>query len=93
MKYPYNQINLLEKPHNYMYAPFQGQELLDSYYLNRMSFIHCHFDIDGRGEIIDKDILISALPAINLWLNVNSFEMSNNYRKILTQVEITNHDR
>lgn len=37
MSYQYSQTNRLEEPHNYMYTPFQGAVLLQSYQSSRMS--------------------------------------------------------
>lgn len=39
MTYIYTQYNLLDKPNTYMYTPFQGYALLESYLSNRISII------------------------------------------------------
>jgi len=42
MTYPYNEQNLLENPHKYMYTPFQGVTLIQSYLKSRQDILSLH---------------------------------------------------
>ncbi|MDD2892315.1 MAG: hypothetical protein PHF20_00170 [Halothiobacillaceae bacterium] len=64
MNYPYTQANLLEQPHSYMYTPFKGAALLQSYLAGRMEILRqLHDGEAGRGGL-DQVLAASALPEI-----------------------------
>lgn len=64
MNYPYSQINRLEEPYNYMYTPFQGTGLLQSYQSSRMAVAHRHATSEQGSVDSDHMFVTYALPAL-----------------------------
>jgi len=59
--YPYSQANRLEEPHSYMYTPFQGAALLQSYLAGRVEFMH---RCSGNAGGLDAELAACALPEL-----------------------------
>ena len=65
MTYTYSKLNLLEDPYTYMYTPFQGIDLFQSYLKNRMEVIQKEHDIIYQTTGIDQILLDKALRFLN----------------------------
>lgn len=71
MSYVYSQINRLKEPHSYMYTPFRGDALLQSYQSSRMLVLR-RLATAGNGKADQDNILVTQ--AVSL-LN-NQFDTS-----------------
>ncbi len=83
MNYPYSQINRLEEPHNYMYTPFQGMALFQSYQSSRLDVMHRRAAVE-RGSIEPDHMLVAyALPALEKLFDAASLEGGKKFRALL----------
>lgn len=83
MSYPYSQTNRLEEPHAYMYTPFQGEELLQSYQVSRMEVLHRLAAAEYGGAELDRIVITHALPVLEKLFDATSFEAGNKFRTLL----------
>lgn len=83
MSYPYSQINRLEEPHSYMYTPFQGEALLQTYQSSRMVVRHRRADAEHGGAEPDRMLVTYALPELEKLFDVTSFEGGKRFRALL----------
>ena len=83
MNYPYSQTNRLEEPHNYMYTPFQGGALLQSYQSSRMAVVYRRTAADQRGVEPDHMLLAYALPILENIFDAISIETGKKLRALL----------
>ena len=82
MTYLYSQINRLEQPHTYMYAPFQGEDLLQSYQASRMAVLRRCQTAEPSTEVPDHLLLTYALPALVNLFTATSYEAGNRFRTL-----------
>jgi hypothetical protein len=80
MSYPYSQVNRLEQPHSYMYTPFQGRALLQSYESDRMAFIFSRANIVSCGIEPDCRLLNFALPLLGQFIGDTLLEFDKKFR-------------
>ena len=86
MSYPYSQINRLDEPHNYMYTPFQGEALLQSYQSTRMAVL-CRPTIVSRDSIEPDQMFVTyAMPALEKLIDATSAEVGKKFRALLEGV-------
>lgn len=64
MTYPYSQDNLLDVPHSYMYTPFQGASLFQSYLMSRSSIIRRHVEGKLGSSQSDHVLMTYSLPVL-----------------------------
>jgi hypothetical protein len=83
MSYPYSQINRLEEPHNYMYTPFQGVALLQSYQSSRMAVVHRRAAVEHESVEPDHMLVTYALPALEKLFDAASLEGGKKFRALL----------
>jgi hypothetical protein len=57
INYKYTEENLLDNPHNYMYASFQGEEFVNAYYKNRLNYIKL-FELKANQIYINTDLFL-----------------------------------
>lgn len=66
MEYLYTSANRLEQPHNYMYTPFQGELLLQSYLESRMAQLQNILSAgDPVGELTDASLDQHIVPHLH----------------------------
>lgn len=80
MNYPYTQANLLEHPHQYMYTPFRGTALLQSYLAARMEVMHKLGDDEASRERVDQMLAGSVLAEIARAFDARSREAGARFR-------------
>lgn len=83
MIYPYSQTNRLEEPHNYMYTPFQGELLLQSYQSSRMAVAHRFAATEQAKVYPDHVFLTNVLPALEKHFEDISFAAGEKFRTLL----------
>lgn len=83
MSYPYSQINRLEEPHSYMYTPFQGEALLQSYQSSRMAVLHRRAAVEHGGIEPDHMLVTYALPTLEKLFDATSLEGGKKFRTLL----------
>lgn len=82
MSYLYSQTNRLDEPHNYMYTPFQGEALFQSYQSNRMAVL-CRPAIATRERIEPDQILVNhAIPELEKLLGATSLEVGKKFKAL-----------
>ncbi|MDH3348296.1 MAG: hypothetical protein OEM02_09410 [Desulfobulbaceae bacterium] len=84
MSYPYSQINRLDEPHNYMYTPFQGKALLQSYVSNRMAILNSPPALICDSIKPDEIIVSYAILKLEKLVDANSPEVAKHFRTLLT---------
>ncbi len=84
MSYPYSQINRLEEPHNYMYSPFQGDALLQSYQTSRATVLR-GLSAAEHGNVAQPDhmLMTYALPILKTLFESASFEIRKKFMVLL----------
>ncbi len=83
MNYPYSQTNRLKEPHNYMYTPFQGAALLQSYRSSRVAVVHRRAAAEhGRLEP-DAALVSHAVPALDKLIAASSLDGGKKFRTLL----------
>jgi len=83
MSYPYTQANRLEEPHSYMYTPFQGSELLQSYQSGRMAVVRCRASAEYDRAEPDHLFVVCALPALEKLLDTSVPGAGQRFRALL----------
>ena len=83
MSYPYSQINRLEEPHNYMYTPFQGVALLQSYQSSRRAVVHRRAVVEHGSVEPDHMLVTYALSALEKLFDAASLEGGKKFRAFL----------
>ena len=83
MRYQYSQINRLEEPHNYMYTPFQGEALLQSYQSSRMTVLHRRVATEPGCVEPECMFVAYALPELEKLHDATSFEAGKRFRILL----------
>ena len=83
MNYIYSNINRLKEPHNYMYTPYQGIALLQSYESSRMAVID-RKDVTENSDLnFEQFLLSSALPVLENLIKTNSREAGRKFQTLL----------
>jgi hypothetical protein len=83
MNYPYSQSNRLEEPHNYMYTPFHGEELLRSYQFSRMAVVdHCAAIEHGNLQP-DTLFVAYAIPILERLFDATLLESGKKFRTVI----------
>ncbi len=82
MTYVYSQINRLEEPHNYMYAPFQGRALLQAYQLSRMTVVRRCGAAAFASLEPDRMLATRALSVLKKLFDVDSIEAGERFRML-----------
>jgi len=83
MNYSYSQTNRLDEQHNYMYTPFQGEALLQSYQSSRMAVARRCGKARRGGAESDYILVAYALQALARLFDVASAEGGNKFRALL----------
>ena len=83
MNYPYSKVNRLEEPHSYMYTPFQGESLLQSYQSSRMAVMHCRAAVEHGGVEPDHMFVACALPVLAKLFDATSLKGGRKFRTLL----------
>lgn len=83
MTYNYSQDNLLDKPHSYMYTPFQGAELLQSYVYSRVAFIQHHLTGFSKGDQLDHVFVTYSLQVLERLINQNNPGVCEHFHALL----------
>jgi hypothetical protein len=83
MSYIYSKINRLEEPHNYMYTPYHGAALLQSYESSRMEVINRFITAEYQGLEQDKLLMSNVLPVLNTFFTANSCEYGKKFQTLL----------
>lgn len=83
MNYPYSQLNRLEEPHAYMYTPFQGEALLQSYRSSRITVVLRHAAAGNDSAAPDHMLVTCALPALEKLFDSISLEAREHFRTVL----------
>lgn len=84
MSYLYSQVNRLDEPHNYMYTPFQGVALLQSYQSSRMAVLYRSIAAEHDGCVEpDHTFLTYALTALEKLFDDTTFEGGRKFRTLL----------
>lgn len=83
MSYPYSQINRLEEPHSYMYTPFQGEVLLQSYQSSRMAIVHRRAAAEHESVEPDHMLVVYTLLALEKLFDTTSLESGKKFRILL----------
>jgi hypothetical protein len=82
VSYPYSQINRLAEPHNYMYTPFQGVALLQSYQSSRIAVVRRRSAEHVNMEP-DRMLVVYALPVLDKLITASSLEDGKRFRTLL----------
>ncbi len=82
MSYLYSQINRLEEPHNYMYTPFQGEALLQSYMSSRAAVAHRRYATAGQSVEPDRMFATCALSKLEKLFDATSPEGGKKFRTL-----------
>jgi len=85
-QYPYCQNNLLHKPNTYMYTPFQGETLLQSYFSCRISVIRRYAEGFFRDSETDDRIVAYALPVFQELFRDISSNAGKELQEMLTSI-------
>jgi len=90
MTYSYSQLNRLEQPHAYMYTPFQGEALLQSYRSSRMAIVRRRSVAEHGSTAPDLMLVTCALPALKKLFDSISLEAGEHFRTVLEYAGIRN---
>lgn len=85
MSYSYSQTNRLEEPHSYMYAPFQGEALLQSYQSSRIAVLHRRATAGCGSSGPDHLIIANALSTLGTLHDVISLEIGNRFQSLMKE--------
>lgn len=88
MSYTYSEINRLEEPHNYMYTPYHGVDLLQSYESNRVKIINRCIAVENKALEQDRLLVTYALPVLKKSLTKNSFEYGKRFQALLEDSDV-----
>ncbi len=99
MSYPYTQANRLLESHSYMYTPFQGVELLQSYAYGRTAILQQLAMAGDESGGPDAGLEIPAVPLLERSLAAISPEAASGFRelalhgnqKVLSETPIGQH--
>ncbi len=83
MSYIYSKINRLEEPHNYMYTPYHGVTLLQSYESSRMEVINRSVAVKHQALEQDELLVAYALPVLKILCTTNSCEYGKQFQVLL----------
>jgi hypothetical protein len=66
MSYIYTEVNRLEQPHNYMYAPFDGERFLHAYQISRMNTLRGITSVNSEAIVVSYEqqalqVLVAAM--------------------------------
>lgn len=82
MNYEYCQRNRLEEPHTYMYTPFEGEALLDSYRDNRISAMRVYSAAPDQGGEFDGALVRHAASRLERIFARESFAIPDPFRNL-----------
>ena len=83
MNYPYSQTNRLEEPHSYMYTPFQGAALLQSYRSSRVAVVHRRAAAEHGSLGPDAMLVTYAVPALDKLIVASMLDGGKKFRTLL----------
>ena len=93
MSYIYSKINRLEKPHNYMYTPYYGADLLESYESSRVQVINRFIDSRNLSFNEDSALLHELLPVFLEPFSSNLNVYEKNFGLLLQKIRIKVTDK
>ncbi len=85
MNYPYSQTNRLEEPHSYMYTPFQGTALLQSYRSSRVAVVHRRAAAEHGRLGPDALLVAHAVPALAKLIAASTVDGGKKFRALLEE--------
>jgi hypothetical protein len=83
MNYPYSQTNRMEEPHSYVYTPFQGEALLQSYQSSRLSVVLRRIATEHGILGVDVMLLNYAMPVLDRLMAASTLDGRIKFRKLV----------